>query len=174
MDKLLEIREFESITCNEEYKDQYHYLNPESFAELENFILSFAENEEADAMDFLKITVRRNVGKVIQAKNYVGLIQMKNGYHVQILPKVSSGGVEESKKTFLRMLRSMKDFPSKVFNDANLKMDRMNLYEIFINMYIREVRTLMKKGLRSAYLPVENNVNYYKGKLIVRDRKSVV
>lgn len=170
MDKLLEIREFESITCSEEYKDQYHYLNPQTFAELENFILAFSEKEQADAIDFLKIGVRRNVGKVIQAKNYVGLIQMKNGYQVQVLPKVSSGGLEESKKTFLRMLRSMKDFPSKVFNDANLKMDRMNLYEIFINMYIQEVRNLMKKGLRSAYLPVENNVNYYKGKLTVREQ----
>jgi 5-methylcytosine-specific restriction enzyme subunit McrC len=28
----------------------------------------------------------------------------------------------------------------------------------------------MKKGLRSAYLPVVNNLNYYKGKLIVREQ----
>jgi len=61
----------------------------------------------------------------------------------------------------------MKDFPSKVFNDSHLKIDKMNLYEIFINMYIQEVRNLMKKGLRSAYLPVQDNLNYYKGKLNV-------
>ncbi|MCM3255573.1 McrC family protein [Priestia aryabhattai] len=174
MDKLLEVREFESITCNEDYRNDSHYkyLNQETFTELENFILAFSENNQADAnvMDFLKISVRRHVGKVIQAKNYVGLIQMKNGFQVQILPKVSSSEMEETKKTFLRMLLSMKDFPSKVFNDANLKMDRMNLYEIFINMYIQEVRHLMKKGLRSAYLSVEDNLNYYKGKLIVQEQ----
>ncbi len=171
MDKLLEVREFESITCNEAYQNdpQYKYLNKETFAELENFILEFNENEQSDVMDFLKIGVRRRVGKVIQAKNYVGLIQLKNGYQIQILPKVFSNEIEDTKVTFLRMLRSMKDFSSKVFNDASLKMDRMNLYEIFIHMYIQEVRTLLKKGLRSAYLPVEDNLNYYKGKLIVQE-----
>ncbi|KAA9022925.1 McrC family protein [Niallia endozanthoxylica] len=172
MDKLLEVREFESITCNEAYQNdpQYKYVNEETFAELENFILEFNENEQSDAIDFLKIGVRRRVGKVIQAKNYVGLIQLKNGFQIQILPKVFSNETEDTKITFLRMLRSMKDFPSKVFNDASLKMDRMNLYEIFIHMYIQEVRILLKKGLRSAYLPVEDNLNYYKGKLMVQEQ----
>jgi 5-methylcytosine-specific restriction enzyme subunit McrC len=172
MVKLLEVREFESITCNEDYENdpQYKYLNKETFAELENLILSFNESDQSEAMDFLKIGVRKNVGKVIQAKNYVGLIQMKNGFQVQILPKVLSDKMEDTKKTFLRMLRSMKDFPSKVFNDANLKMDKMNLYEIFINMYIQEVNNLIKKGLRSAYLPVEENLKFFKGKLIVGEQ----
>lgn len=171
MDKRLEVREFESITCNEDYKDKddphYKYLNQKTFEELESFILALSEHEQAEAMDFLKISVRRHVGKVIQARNYVGLIQMKNGFQIQILPKVSSSEMEDTKKTFLQMLRSMKDFPSKVFNDSHLKIDKMNLYEIFINMYIQEVRNLMKKGLRSAYLPVQDNLNYYKGKLNV-------
>lgn len=169
MNKLLEVREFETITCNEDYKDDEFFkcLNKDTFNELENFILSFSESEESDAMEFLKIGVRRNVGKVIQAKNYVGLIQMKNGFQIQILPKISYSGIEDAKKTFLRMLRSMKDFPSKAFNDANLKMDRMNLYEIFINMYLQETRALVKKGIKSAYLQLENNLQFYKGKLMV-------
>lgn len=171
MDKLLEVREFESITCNKDYKNDvsFKYLNEGTFTELKNFILAFNDKEEVDAIDFLKIGARRNVGEIIQAKNYVGLIQMKNGFQVQILPKISRNEIEDTKRTFLRMLRSMKDFPSKVFNDANLNMDRMNLYEIFINLYIQEVRDLIKKGLRSSYLPVENNSNYYKGKLIVQE-----
>lgn len=171
MDKLLEVREFESITFNKEYQDapSYKYLEEKTFKELEDFILSFNQADNADAMDFLRIGVRRNVGKVIQARNYVGIIQLKNGFQVQILPKITYNEMEDTKKTFLRMLRSMKDFPSKVFNDANLKMDRMNLYEIFITMYIQEVRGLLKKGLRSSYLPVVDNLNFYKGKLMVRE-----
>ncbi|MCH6267576.1 McrC family protein [Neobacillus citreus] len=171
MDKLLEVREFESITCNQDYREDpsLKFLNQEAFAELEHFILSFNSSGEAEAVDFLKISVRRQVGKIIQAKNYVGLIQLRSGYRIQILPKVLYENMEESKKTFLKMLRSMKDFPSKVFHDANLKMDRMNLYEIFINMYIQEVRNLLKKGFRSSYLPVEDNLRYYKGKLIFRE-----
>lgn len=171
MDKLLEVREFESITSNKEYQDDplYRYLEEKTFKELEDFILSFNQADTADAMDFLKIGVRRNVGKVIQAKNYVGIIQLKNGFQVQILPKISYNELEDTNKTFLRMLRSMKDFSSKVFNDANLKMDSMNLYEIFINMYIQELRGLIKKGLRSSYLPLEDNINFFKGKLMVQE-----
>ena len=66
---------------------------------------------------------------------------------MQILPKIDFGKVEDgntqTKKVFLKMLRSMKDFPSKVFNDATMNIDKMNLYEIFINMYIQEVRQLV-------------------------------
>ena len=172
MDKLLEVREFESITCNKDYENDpsFKYLNEETFTELEKFILTFNNAEGTDAIDFLNIGLRRNVGKVIQAKNYVGLIQMKNGFQVQILPKISYLNVEDTKKTFLKMLRSMKDFPGKVFHDANLKADRMNLYEIFIHMYIEEVSSLIKKGLRSSYLPIQNNLHYFKGKLIVQEQ----
>ena len=82
---------------------------------------------------------------------------MKNGAQVQVLPKVSFGDGDDddntkTKKVFLRMLRSMKDFPSKVFNDASLKVDRMNLYEIFINMYLQEVRQLVKHLLFNSSL----------------------
>lgn len=124
---------------------------------------------ELETIDFLKITSKRGVGKVIQAKNYVGVIQMKNGNQIQILPKIINSSINETIKIFLRMLRSMKDFPSKVFNDATLKVDRMNLYEIFINMYIQEARMLVKKGLRSNYIHVEDNLNFFKGKLLTSD-----
>ena len=137
------------------------------------FIHEFSGSEEnADALDFMRIDYRRNVGDRITVKNYVGLIQMKDGFQVQILPKISFGEEEDSgnartKRIFLRMLRSMKDFPSKTFNDASLKVDQMNLYEIFINMYLQEVRHLVKRGIKSAYVSQEDNLRYYKGKLLV-------
>lgn len=171
MNKLLEVREFESITCNEDYKQDSHYkyLELGPFTELENLILTYKDGQDADTIDFLSLTSRRNVGKVICAKNYVGLIQMKHGYQIQILPKIDSCGVTDTKCTFLKMLRSMKDFPSKVFNEANLKTDQMNLYEVFINMYVQEVRNLVKKGIKSAYYSFEENVGFYKGKLVVNE-----
>ena len=175
MNKLLEVREFDKISCNPEFKTEYAYLPELVFQDLEEFIHAFAgDDEHADALEFLKIGYRRNVGDLISVNNYVGLIQMHNGYQIQILPKIDLGGDpdrknEETKRVFLRMLRSMKDFPSKVFNEANLKMDRMTLYEIFINMYLQEVRTLVKHGIKSAYIQREDNLNYYKGKLVVSE-----
>ena len=76
---------------------------------------------------------------------------------------------EEAFDYFLKMLRSMKDFPCKVFNDANLKADRMNLYELFINMYLQEVRQILKQGLKSGYIEKEDNLHFYKGKLMVNE-----
>lgn len=174
MDKLLEVREFDTITGNADFKndEKYKYLDTVAFRELVEFIHEFSGNEEnADALDFMRIGYKRKVCDVVTIKNYVGLIQMKNGYQVQVIPKISfeagdDPGNKETKRVFLKMLKSMKDFPGKVFNDANLKVDRMNLYEIFINMYLQEVRRLVKRGMKSAYVRQEDNLKYYKGKLL--------
>lgn len=175
MKKMLEVQEYDAITCNADYKDDdsYKYIHPDIFSQLEDFILDYNKGLESDAMDFLRIGSRRNVGKIIQAKNYVGLIQMKNGYQLQVLPKIAfkdnDVDMTMTKRVFLKMLRSMKDFPSKVFNDANLKMDRMNLYEIYIHMYLQETREVVRRGIRSAYISMEDNQKYYKGKLLVNN-----
>ena len=175
MKKLLEVREFDKISYNSDFKTEYAYLPEPVFRDLEQFIHAFVGDEEyADALEFLKIGFRRNVGDIISVNNYVGLIQMQNGYQIQVLPKIDFGTDpdsknEETKRVFLRMLRTMKDFPSKVFNEANLKMDRMTLYEIFINMYLQGVRVLVKHGIKSAYIGREDNLSFYKGKLVVNE-----
>ena len=175
MNKFLEVKEFDSITGNPEFEEDecFKYLDKEVFPKLIDFIIEYTGDDESpDAHDFMRISYKRNVGEVVTIKNYVGLIQMKNGYQIEVLPKICfSKGTDpqnrETKKVFLKMLMSMKDFPCKVFNNANLKVDRMNLYEIFINMYIQEVRHLVKKGIKSAYIRQEENLNYFKGKLLV-------
>lgn len=172
MNKLLEVREFDTIIGNENYKDDKDYKYFEAFDSLLDFIREFdCTDDSMDALKFMKIGYKRSIGNVVSIKNYVGLIQMKNGYRVQILPKIDFGKVEDgntqTKKVFLKMLRSMKDFPSKVFNDAAMNVDKMNLYEIFINMYIQEVRQLVKHGIRSNYVQQEDNQGYFKGKLLV-------
>lgn len=179
MRELLEIREFDRICHNPEYTDNqdgYAYLPESVFRELERFIHAFSGTEEyADALEFFRFGYQRPAGDVISVNTYVGLIQMQNGYQIQVLPKIDLGSKpteEDRKKTkqiFIKMLRSMKDFPSKVFNEANLKVDRMTLYEIFINMYLQEVRTLVMHGLKSAYVYQEDNLSYFKGKLIVNE-----
>lgn len=175
MGKFVEVREFDTITCNTDYQDDDNFIcvAKKDFDDLTSFIHEFAGTEEnADALEFMRIGYRRNIGEVISFKNYVGLIQIKNGFRIQVLPKISFGdgkdeGNEQTKRIFLKMLRSMKNFPSKVFNDASLKVDCMNLYEIFINMYLQEVRQLVKHGIRSSYVQQEDNLKYYKGKLLV-------
>lgn len=184
MDKFIEVREYDSITGNPDFKNnkKYRYLKKEIFQTLENFIEEFSGEEDVtDVLEFMRISYKRNVGRIITIKNYVGLIQLKNGYQIQVLPKInfsSSKDVcnEDTKRNFLNMLRSMRDFPSKEFNDANLKIGQMNLYEIFINMYLQEVRKLVKHGIKSTYISWEDNNNFFKGKLLTSQhiRKNII
>ncbi len=175
MGKLLEVKEFDTITGNLDYKDNknFKYLHNDAFNDLIDFIHEFTENEEStDVLDFMRIGYKRNIGNIVTIKNYVGLIHMQNGQQIQILPKINFGIEEDdrnmkTKKIFLKMLHSMKNFPNKVFNDASLKIDKMNLYENFINMYLQEVQQLIKYGIKSTYVMQENNLKFYKGKLLV-------
>ena len=174
MNKFLEVKELDIITGNPNFKnnEKYKYLDTVAFENLIEFIHQFTTNEEvADVLDFMRISCKRNIGNIVSIKNYVGLIQMKNGYQIQILPKISFTNSDDSenrntKKIFLNMLRSMRDFPSKVFNNSNIQVERMNLYETFINMYLQEIRRLIKIGIKSDYIFKEDNLNYYKGKLL--------
>ena len=89
MAKLLELREFDTITCNQDFAEDenYKYLAPEAFRELTAFIREFRGGEDsADALEFMSLYRKRNVGDVVSVKNYVVLIQLKNGYQLQVLP----------------------------------------------------------------------------------------
>ena len=175
MGKPITVKEYETIMCNENFKDVdgYAYLDKAVFDNLKAFIHEFtADAESADVLEFLRIGYKRNIGEIITIKNYVGLLQMKDGFQIQVLPKISfidgeDKNDEQTKKIFLRMLRSMKDFPGKAFSTASLQVDKMNLYELFINMYLQEVRRLVKIGLKSAYVTTEDNLSCFKGKLQV-------
>jgi 5-methylcytosine-specific restriction enzyme subunit McrC len=54
-------------------------------------------------------------------------------------------------------------------NNANLNVSKMNLYEIFIGMYLEDVHILVKHGVKSTYVGKEDNLGFYKGKLKVND-----
>lgn len=175
-DQLLHVKEFDVITCNPDYKEDkcFKYLQEKQFRELDEFVRKYTpeENESGtEVLDFFRAYTKKGVGDVIQAKNYVGLIQLKSGYQIQILPKIDCAEDDDpelsTSKIFINMLRSMRDFPGKVFNSANLRTESMNIYEIFINMYIQQVSELTRRGLRSAYIRVEDNLTFYKGKLMI-------
>ena len=176
MSKPFEVREHDLIICNDDYREDKQYCcmeKKQDFENLKSFIHEFSGDEEnADALDFMRVGYKRSVGDYVKIQNYVGLIQLKNGFQIQVLPKISfstgeDNNNEETKKVFLKMLRSMKDFPGKAFHSASLNIDKMNLYELLINMYLQEVRALVKHGLKSAYVLVEDNLHCYKGKLQV-------
>lgn len=177
-ERLLTVKEFDVITCNPDYKkDKYlKYLPEKYFKEFDEFIRKQTREDNEDgteALDFFKAYAKKGIGDVIQAKNYVGIVQLESGFQIQVLPKIAFVDDEDpelsTSRVFINMLRCMRDFPGKVFSSANLRTESMNIYEIFINMYIQQVMELTRRGLKSAYIRVEDNLNYYKGKLLVSE-----
>lgn len=179
-ERLLTVKEFDVITCNPEYKnDRYlKYLQEQYFREFDDFIRrqgsGEGESSGYETLDFFRAYVKKGVGNVIQARNYVGMIQLESGYQIQILPKIYFEEDEDPElattRVFMRMLKELQDFPGKIFNSANLRTESMNIYEIFIAMYVQQVSGLTKRGLKSAYLPTEDNLNYHKGKLLINQQ----
>ena len=171
VNKLIEVKEFDFITCNEINKEGPQNLSKKQFESLVDTVTEL-ENGSNDfsVFDFLEIKRRKSFGRVISFKNYVGLIHLRDGRQIQILPKIDFGQEkDETKAVFIKMIRSMRDFQGKVFNDALLHSDRMNIYEIFISLYLQAVRQIVKKGLKSSYLTREDNLGFYKGKLQVSE-----
>lgn len=146
----------------------YQSLPERTFAALENFILANTSSRETEAIELLSLSARRGIGKIITARNYVGLITMTDGTVIEILPKIAGADISvgDTKRIFLEMLKTLKDVTFKDFNISHLHTEKLSLLEIFIKMFLDEVSVLTKQGLKAAYMPVEANERFYKGKLL--------
>jgi len=168
MKQVIELKEHELLTSDSTVENGV-YLKKSSFDLLEHMILSIEENNE-EIEPFFKIANKKHIGKVIIAKNYVGLIQLRDGTQIQIYPKIYGHADIDVKRLFFKMLKALMNFPSKSFNEANLQIEKMNIFELFIKMYIDEIDRLVKKGLKSDYYTIENNIYIYKGKMLFNDQ----
>lgn len=173
--KVIKIKEYSAFRIgdhNNEYDGNYTTLTEKTFNALEQFILN-CKNDKNEAIEVMNISARRGIGKIITAKNYVGVITMKDGTTIEILPKIYSEGHkdkqeqsdEQSKKILIQMLRTLYNMPSITLQSTNLDIEKMPLFEIFIRMFIDEVLKITRSGLKSSYETLEENAAFFKGKL---------
>ena len=154
------------LTITEFERIYQHDIDKKDFKDIENFIL---KNSDENA-PFLRIA-SGNGGKFIQARNYVGVLQTKSGLTIEILPKIADkNDAERSKAVFIKMLRMLKNFPFKSSNLASLKTQNLPLLEIFISMFLCELEALVKKGIKSDYVALEENLKFLKGKLNINEQ----
>ena len=143
-----------------------HSIDKKDFCDIENFIL---KNSDENA-PFLRIASGSG-GKFIQARNYVGVLQTKSGLTIEILPKIADkNDAERSKAVLIKMLKSLNNFPFKSSNLANLKTQNLPLLEIFISMFLCELETLVKNGINSDYVTLEDNLKFLKGKININEQ----
>ena len=167
MKDTFQITEFGSFITGKEIAG-YTTLPESTFNILENFILANS-NTDTEALDIMGLSVRKGIGKIITAKNYVGVITMNDGTSIEILPKVYSAEdytVGKAKKLLIDMLKTLKQTPCKSFQTTNVNVERMNMFEVFIRMYIDEVFYIAKRGLKCNYETVQSNERVFKGKIL--------
>ena len=154
------------ITITEFERVYQRDIGKKDFGDIENFIL---KNSDENA-PFLRISSGVG-GKFIQARNYVGVLQTKSGLTIEILPKIADkNDAERSKAVFIKMLKTLRNFPFKSSNLASLKTQNLPLLEIFISMFLSELEALVKKGIKSDYVALEENLNFLKGKLNINEQ----
>ena len=68
------------------------------------------------------------------------------------------------------MLRTLRNFPFKSSNLASLKTQNLPILEIFILMFLCELEALVKNGIKSDYVTLEENLNFLKGKLNINEQ----
>lgn len=163
MKKEFILKEFEYLQYKDNTKD--NFIKKETFDSLEKFVL---ENEKT--AQYLKITTKNGFGKVLQAQNYVGVIQTKDGTTIEILPKIKNATTEKSKDILIKMLKTLKNSPFKNLSVANLKSSKIPLFEIFISMFLEELTVLVRNGIKSDYISKEENLKFLKGKLKISEQ----
>ncbi len=176
----LTLTEFQYIACAKEDSadassqsatpENRKYLPAKSFQRLESFLLENRGDSE-NPLELMGLSARKDVGKIITAKNYVGVIDMGGGPILEILPKVYSAdgadvGHREAKELVSRMLRVLVKAPNKSMQTAQVDTARMPLYECFIRMFLDEVSEIVRKELRRAYVQTASNENTVRGKIL--------
>ncbi|MBQ3084744.1 MAG: McrC family protein [Clostridia bacterium] len=148
-----------------QHLDNYTYLPESVFDSLEQFVLENSE-KGTDALDLMGISVRKNIGRVITAKNYVGVIALNDGNVIEILPKICGVEQEEAAKALLiKMLRTIPSAPFKQLQSTNVKTDNLPIFEIFIQMFSEEAFSVVKRGLKSGYETVDDTLAVCRGKI---------
>ena len=167
MRKTYQITEYGSFVRDKEVPGSTT-LPPDTFDALENFVLSNI-TDNADALALMGISARKGVGKIITAKNYVGVITMDDGTTIELLPKIfSHEAIIEGKvkRLLLDMLKTLRNAPFKSLQTAHVNIDNLNIFEIFVRMFVDEVFCIVKRGLKCDYKTIQSNENIFKGKMV--------
>lgn len=158
------------------------YIKKQDYFHLEDFVLRNSGSAESEGREFFSLTHKKGVGRCLQARNYVGVIQTDSGLVIEILPKIhrdkkdDTEDLPDTRKLFLRMLKTLKNSPFKQFNESDISTYKMHIMEIFIHLFIKEMNDLVRQGIRSGYVTMEVNSKFLKGKLKIGDhiKKNIV
>lgn len=109
---------------------------------------------------------------VVQVTNYVGVIRAPDGFQIEVLPKVGRMGADQeswARGLLIRMLSCLGPFRHLRTARAEIATTKMPLLEIFVAEFLEAVYSIVKRGLRGAYVTRQENLPYLRGKLMLAD-----
>lgn len=115
----------------------------------------------------------RNGRRAIQVTSYVGVLRAPCGFQIEVLPKIGKGSsqslkaTEDARTLLIQMLKCLVGFRHVRTSDADLLATRMPLLEVFIQQFLAAVQSVVKRGLRSDYVAVQDNLPALRGKIQV-------
>lgn len=106
----------------------------------------------------------------VKFNSFVGVIKVGT-LTIEILPKVDKSKATNQNDVFywravlIQMLRVCKKINIESVSDAVLTKKENSLLEIYINIFLEEVESLIRLGLIKKYRPETGNVNSWKGRM---------
>ena len=159
-------REYEFLVPSDLDRANCHSVCPDSFAALREFALA---NREGDSpLELMRLCSPRGIGEAIQLQNYVGVVELRDGLQVEVLPKIdiAPGAGTDDREVFARMLEELgTDVSFRSFDRTGLTTGKAPLFEVFVSMFLDEAAGLVRRGIRSAYVAVESEEKYVRGKI---------
>ncbi len=173
LNKNISKSEIENIEDNKKFLSSF--IDEKSFEVLKDF--NYKNKDEIFHLTRYKFN--GETYDALKAKSFVGVIELKNGVFIEILPKIyiknekddndKNDNKKNIKKIFLKMLSKLRDSRFKEFGSAHLLTKPYPLFEIFAILFIERVNSLVRRGLRGDYVNIKANVGFLKGKLLFNE-----
>ncbi len=166
------IAEYGTICRNRNFPDRADtfvcvYLPDWAFDSLR----SVATNGTADFA--LTYTMQRGYEQ-IRLRNYVGLLETKDGVRLEILPKinrtVATDGQAVGQAALVKMLRRLRNSPFRQLGAAGLQASRLPLWEVFLTAFLADAQTLIAQGLQPTFVTEDVEQPFLRGKWRIADQ----
>lgn len=105
----------------------------------------------------------------LRLDNYVGVVEAPDGTRIEILPKYIGEPVspDVARKTLCRMLAACLNLPYRDAGPTALQTSKAPISEWIIQQFLVELDALVRRGLRFDYRPVEEELRFLRGRLLV-------
>ncbi|HEA22941.1 hypothetical protein LCGC14_1378770 [marine sediment metagenome] len=105
------------------------------------------------------------IAKGIKFNQYVGVIQV-DGLTIEINPKADRDDNEDNwKGVLLKMLQACGKLKPSSTGPAHVRRQHLNLLEVYFELYLHEVDSIIRRGLVKKYRKETKNTKALKGKL---------